>query len=332
MLLLIISMLLIPILILLLAAGATWMVRNRPSRIQWVVSALFALFLWLISLIISTAIPSDALISIWKPAALFLTPLEFILDRISWGLIYSIATVLLSLILTAATRPEAASAGMRSFWFVYAALAMVTVLAENLLTVLLAFALLDLCSFTFVIYHIESGGNIRRAIIRAGVDLGGLLLILSAAWMNSIEGIGAGLDATAFSPPGALLFLMGILLRLGLIPLDSALPMLSTLRRGSGMLLRLLPPALAMSLLARFLDNGVPSTLRIWLVMAGAIGILVGGVRWLLEEDRILASPFFIMGLAGVGILTSSSASAPGDVLLTTSILLLLIGFLPHYF
>jgi len=106
------------------------------------------------------------------------------------------------------------------------------------------------------------------------------------------------------------------------------LPSLSPLSRGAGTLLRLYPPALALSLLARFPENGTPVTIRIWLATAGAIGILVGGVSWLLEEDRVLARPFLVMGLAGVGILASSSASANGDVLFATSALLLLVGAL----
>jgi len=60
----------------------------------------------------------------------------------------------------------------------------------------------------------------------------------------------------------------------------------------------------------------------------GSLGILLGGVRWLLEEDRFLARLFFVMGLAGVGLLASSNASANGDVLFATSILMLLVGAL----
>ena len=321
-------MLLIPIIALLLAAGATWLVRNRPSRIQWVVSASLGLLIWLISLSMLAAIPSVARFSMWQPADLFQTPLELSLDRTSWGLAYCISTVLLSMILTAAIKPDIASTGVRAFWFVYAALAMLAVFAVNLLTVVLAFALIDLCSFVFFIYHSEKVDDIRRAIVRTAVDLGGVLLVVSAAWVNSIDGLGAGLDAASLSAPAAFLFLMGILLRLGLIPLHFAITSLSPLSRGAGTLLRLFPPALALSLLARFLENGAPSTIRFWLALAGAIGILVGGVRWLLEDDRVFASQFLVMGLAGVGILASSSVSANGAVLLATSVSLLLVGAL----
>jgi hypothetical protein len=162
------------------------------------------------------------------------------------------------MLLTAATRADSASTGVRVFWFVFAALAMLVAFAINLLTVALTFALLDVCSFIFFIYRAENVGEIRRAIVRAGVDLVSVLLIVAAAWMNSIEGIGAGLDAASFSTPAAILFLIGILVRLGVIPLDLALPSLSPLRRRSDSILRLLPPALALLLLARFLENGTP--------------------------------------------------------------------------
>ncbi len=323
-----ISMLFIPIIALLLAAGATWLVRNRPSRTQWVVSTALVLLIWLLSLLMFAAIPNTASFSIWQPANLFQTPLEFSLDRISWGLAYCITTVLLAMLLTAAIRSDSASTGVRVFWFVFAALAMLVAFAINLLTVALTFALLDLCSLVFFIAFAENMGEIRRAIVRAGVDLVSVLLIVAAAWINSIDGIGTGLNAASFSTPAALLFLMGILLRLGVIPMDLALPSLSPPRRGAGSILRLLPPALALLLLAKFLENGTPPTIRMWLALAGAIGILLGGVRWLLEEDRVLAGPFFVMGLAGVGLLASSSASANGDVLFATSILLLLVGAL----
>ena len=319
-------MLFIPIIALLLAAGVTWFARNRPARTQWVVSTSFGVIIWFLSLLMVAAIPTDASFSIWQPAILFQTPFELSLDRISWGIAYCISTVLLSMILTAATRPDLASTGVRVFWFIYAALAMLAVLAINLLTVVLAFALIDLCSFIYNIYFTENVDDIRRAIIRAGIDLGGVLLIVAAAWVNSIDGNGVGLQAVSFSTPAALLFLMGILFRLGLIPLHFTLPSFSPVRRGAGTLLHLYPPALALLLLSRFLGNGAPAIIRVWLAVAGAIGILFGAVRWLLEEDRVLARPFLVMGLAGIGILASSGASTNGDVLFATSALLLLVG------
>lgn len=321
-------MIFIPIIALLLAAVAIWLVRNRPSRNQWVVSTLSALLIWFLSLLLLSAIPNAARFSIWKPTNLFQTPLELSLDRTSWGIAYCISTVLLSMILTAATRPDIASTGVRVFWFLYTALAMVAVFAINLLTVVLTFTLIDLSSFVFSIYFTENVNDVRRAIVRAGVDLGGVLLIVAAAWVNSNNGIRAGLNATSYTTPAALLFLIGILLRLGLIPLHYETPSLSPLRRGEGTLLRLYPPAIALLLLARFLENGAPSTIRVWLAVAGAIGILLGGVRWLMEEDRILAGPLLVMGLAGVGLLASSSFSANGEVLFATSALLLLVGAL----
>lgn len=321
-------MLFIPIIALLLAAGGTWLVRKRPSRTQWVVSTSSGVIIWLLSLLLLAAIPDAARFSIWQPANLFQTPFEFSLDRTSWGIAYCITTALLSMILTAATRPDIASTGVRVFWFIYAALAMLAVFAINLLTVVLAFALIDLSSFILYIYFTENVDDIRRAIIRAGIDLGGVLLIVAAAWVNSIDGKGVGLQAASFSAPAALLFLMGILLRLGLIPPHFELPSFSPLRRGAATLLRLYPPALALLLLSRFLENGAPAIIRGWLAVAGAIGILLGGVRWLLAEDRVLAMPFLVMGLAGIGILASSGASANGDVLFATSALLLLVGAL----
>jgi hypothetical protein len=323
-----ISMLFIPISALLLAAGATWLVRNRPSRTQWAVSTLLVLIIWFLSLLMLAAIPNAVSFPIWQPANLFQTPLEFSLDRISWGLAYCISTVLLSMFLTAATRSDSASTIVRIFWFAFTALAMLVVFAINLLTVALTLTLLDLCSFIFFIYFAKNVSEIRRAIVRAGVDLLSVLSIVAAAWINSIDGFGAGLNAASFSTPAAILFLMGVLLRLGAIPLDLALPSLSTLRRGSDSLLRLFPPALALLLLARFLEIGTPPAMRLWLALAGAVGILFGGIRWVLDEDRFLARPFFVMCLAGVGLLASSNASASGDVLVATSILLLLVGAL----
>ena len=319
-------MIFIPIIALLLAACVTWLVRNRPSRTQWVVSTAFGVIVWFLSLLLFAAIPNAASFSVWQPANLFQTPFELSLDKTSWGIAYCISTVLLSMILTAATRPDIASTGVRVFWFIYAALAMLAVFAINLLTVVLAFALIDLSSFIFYIYFTENADDIRRAIIRAGIDLGGVLFIVAAAWVNSIDGNGVGLNAAAFSAPAALLFLVGILLRLGLIPLHFGLPSFSPLRRGVGTLLRLYPPALALLLLSRVIGNGAPEIIKVWLAVAGTIGIMLGGIRWLLEEDRTTARPFLVMGLAGIGILASSGVSSNGDVLFATSALLLLVG------
>jgi hypothetical protein len=318
----------LPILLLstLLIAGiAIWILRNQAVRTQWAVSAAFAAVCWLLGMTLIFRYPAILRFSVWQPENLFQSPLLLSLDRTSWVYLYAMTTVLLAMIFTAAARPAIASAGVRAFWFFYTGLAILAILAANLLTLAITWALMDFMTLVFYVRLAGRPLDVQRALFRSGVDMVGVLLLLAGASLNHLAG-GDTLITTPFvSLSGVFLVLLAALIRLGLMPLHFGAPGFEPLRRGLGTLLRLFPPAVSLALLTRMFEIGLPEATRPWLLLAGITGMIVGGIRWILEADAIRSRPFFVMGVSSLAVLVGLNGAGAEGVR-AAGVMLLLMG------
>ncbi len=293
----------LPLIVLVLAAFTTWILRSRAARTQWAVSAGFGILIWIVTMALSASLPASVSFSVWQPERLFQSPLQFSLDQTSWAYMYACSTVLLAMILAAATRQIIAPADVRAFWFIYTALAMIAMLAANLVTLTVSWALMDFLTLIFFIRYAESPEDVQRALIRTGIDMAGVLLLLAGASMNYQAGGDTSITTAFQSTTGVLLVILAALFRLGVLPLHFGIPTFEPLRRGMGTLLRLFPPAVSMILLTRLFGLGLPIETRNWLMIAGIVGVMIGGIRWVLEDDVIESRPYFVLTLASLAVL-----------------------------
>ena len=317
----------IPSIILFVGAVLLWALRRRREAPLWAVSSALGAVTWLVCLALSTSLGSSTSLSVWRPEALFASRLVLDLDPTGWQMAYAAVTVFLSLALTQAARPGATTIGTRVMLPIYVGLSLAAMLAGNLLTVAITWALLDLLTFVFLMSVTTDEDAIPGIITRLAVDGLSVVIVLGAA----VAGRASGQPDTSFgdisTPFSAGLIATAGLIRLGMFPLHFSLPKLPRARRGLGTLIRLLPPAVVLAVLARQFDTGFPAGLVPWLRLAGAVGVIVGGVRWALAEDPIQGRPFFVLAVAGMGVLAASlDPGETGVMLANTGILILLAG------
>lgn len=319
-------MAIVPFGVLLLGAGVTWFFRRRPDRGTWGIATAFALLTWLSTLALSAGVPASVGVSVWAPAKLFGARITLSLDRSGWQLTYALATLLLAVLLTSVGRPAAGSGLGRAGMLAYASIGVLGFLAGNLLTVATVWALLDTVTFVFLLSRVEDAPTAQRLVVRLGVDMIGVILVVASAIVGMFPRAGPA-QVSGLSPFAVGLMVLAVLLRLGLLPLHFALPALPQVRRGQGTLLRLVPAAVALSVFARQLSDGIPVEVVPWLRIGGLLGLIVGGVRWLGEEDSLKARPFLVMGIAAMGALAASVSPADaGPIFLASGSLLLLVG------
>jgi len=317
----------LPILILFAGSLITWLSRKRHERVLWALNSGTALLVWLVSLVLVMKIPDVTSLSVWRPSELFSSRLELHLDAIGWLFLYGAATVVVSVTFTEASRPGEATPGTRSLLLSYAAVAMTAMLAGNLLTVAMTWTLMDIWTVVFLLRMQEDTKSIVKLMTRFAVDVGGVLLVLSAALINGAEGGSSSLTSPLTSSLAAVLLVLAALLRLGLMPPHISLTHLSYKQRGLGTLIRLLPPVAALSVLARMMNIGVPVEAFPWLRLAGVLGIIVGGLRWSLHTDVVAARPFLVLGVSGMGVLAASlSIEGGGAPIAAAGIVLLFAG------
>jgi hypothetical protein len=296
---------LIPCLLLLVGAGITWFTRRQGDRVSWGLATAFALLAWLSVLFILPALPTGVDLSAWQPASLFASRLEISLDRTSWGIVYAVATGLLAVFLTGAARPVSGAAGPRTMMLAYTALAMLAVMAGNLLSVAILWMTLDVLSFLYLMASVEDPAGAQTLVGRLAIDMSGTVLVLAAAAASFVGTLELPFGARPVPLLPAAFLALAVLLRLGLFPLHFTTSPLPQVRRGLGTLLRILPPAAAMAVLARTLGEAVPSAISMWLLLAGALGSVVGSVRWFMAPEPIRSRTSLVLSIAGVGLISA---------------------------
>ncbi|HLB65786.1 MAG TPA: hypothetical protein VJJ46_13165 [Anaerolineales bacterium] len=316
----------IPSLLMLAGAGLILLARRRHERAWWLIALGTSLVAWLSTLLLLRGIPWLVGVSVWRPEELFASRLELVLDGQGWQLLFASVTLLLCVLITAVERRREATATGRAMMLAYSGLAVLALLAGNLLTVATTWALLDLSAFAFLATILTKEDSARDLVSRLAIDSAGVLLVLGA----TVAQAAAPEVAQAGAPPSPLsvvLVSLAVLLRLGLFPPHFALPTLPGVRRGLGTLLRLLPAAVALAALGRALEQGVPSPAQLWLRLGGALGVVIGGLRWVSEAEAVGGRRFLVLGLSGLGVLAATMDGAPsGAVLAATGMLVLLVG------
>ncbi|MCX6070937.1 MAG: hypothetical protein NTU91_08790 [Chloroflexi bacterium] len=291
--------------LLLIGAGVTWLTRRQVDRVSWGLATAFALLAWLSVLFILPALPTGVELSAWRPASLFASRLEINLDRTSWGIVYAVATGLLAVFLTGAARPALGAAGSRSMMLAYTALALLAIMAGNLLSVAILWMTIDVLSFLYLIARVEDPAGAQTLVGRLAIDMSGTVLVLAAAAASFVGTLELPFGARPVALLPAAFLALAVLLRLGLLPLNFTPSPLPQVRRGLGTLLRMLPPAAAMAVLARTLGEAVPSAMSPWLLLAGALGSVVGSVRWFMAPEPIRSRTSLVLSIAGVGLVSA---------------------------
>ncbi|KPK95440.1 MAG: hypothetical protein AMJ88_00405 [Anaerolineae bacterium SM23_ 63] len=312
-------MAILPIIILLLGALLMSIVRNRPERILWALTSGTALLTWIVSLVLVTRIPDVISLSVWKPTALFASRLELHLDAVGWFFLYGTSTILVSVAFTQAAQPGTTTPFHRAVMLAYPAIAMTAMLAGNMLTVAMSWALVDVLTLIFFIRIQNDRKSTSRLFIRIAVDGGGILLVLMAALLNGAEGGTSSLSTPMTSSTAAIFLVLAVLLRLGLLPPHITLQPKMDLQRHLGTLLHLLPPVTALSVLARMLNIGVPMETLAWLRVAGGLGVIIGGLRWAFHLDRETGRPFLLLGISGLGVLAAGLSHEIGGAPITAA-------------
>jgi hypothetical protein len=317
----------LPILILIIGALVTWLARERQQRVVWAISSGAALLAWITSLALILSVPSITSISVWREQGDILSTLELHLDRVGWAFLYTSVTVVLSVSFTLPARIKETRPGSRSAILVYAALPMIAMMAGNFLTVAVSWAFMDILSLLILLNVVDRDTGISSTLSRLAVDAGGLLLVLSAALLNINVGGSVSLNLPLKSSLSAVLLAIAALLRLGLLPLHFNLSPLPQIRHGLGTLLRFFPPVAALSVLARLMSIGVPEQSIPWLQLVGALGMIIGGLRWALSRAKVDSLPFLVLAVSGLGVFTSSlPAAGSGEIILGAGVLLLIAG------
>ncbi len=268
----------------------TWLVSVGASFIAW---ALVLASRWL---------PSKSIVlEGWLPFSLLGSTITFVVDSISWPYAFSLATILFAVLLTTAVEnlPREGSKSWSGSMLV-TGIGLLVMLVGNPLTLVLAWAAIDVVEFTVIVRSITGKEVLNRTILSFTSRLLGVFL---ATWSMLVSQTGPNvLTFNDITPEVGVFMLLASGLRLGVIPLHLPYVKELRLRRGFGTMLRLLAPASSLVVLARLPATVVQPTVAVYLLLLTASASLYGSFMWFTSQNELDARPYWLVALAGMSV------------------------------
>ena len=278
------------------------------ARYAWLVAAgggalaFISVFVWLAQMPLDLTFPG------WEPRTVFPTPIFFRADSISWVFAISVAALTLSILMTAVTRPVYTNSLSWAGTLTLGGLGILAVTANNPLTLLLLWGLLDLAELASQLGSVNGERNNERVVISFATRTLGICFLLWAY----IESFAGGSPFTFQSMPvsAGVYLVIAAGLRLGVLPLHLPYAADSYLRRGLGTALRLIGAAATLSVLGRAVITS--SNLLTFLMVLVSAAAMYAGWMWLRAPDELNGRPYWIISLASLAVISAVSGNPIG--------------------
>ena len=293
-------------------ALAVLRVTQPNTQYAWLVAiggtmlATISIFIWL------TQMPFELVLPAWQPTTLFVNPISFRANGLSWPISLSIAALTLSVLLTAVARPIFINSYAWAGTVALGGLGVMAVTANNPLTLLLVWGALDITELITQLRSVDGPSNNEKVVTSFSTRALGIGLLL---WANIVSiAQGSVFDFDSIAPASGLYLVAAAGLRLGVFPLHLPYSSESTLRRGLGTSLRLISAASSLVLLAHVPAGSLNPALTPFLLALAIITSIYGGWMWLRAPDELTGRPYWIIGLAALSVISALSGNPLGAI------------------
>jgi hypothetical protein len=261
------------------AAGLVLLNALRPRfAYPWLVAAFGALLSWGLLLVVRIQVPSLIPLGNWENGSPSGSPV-LLLDGFSWLFAIALATLGLAVVLTDIARVKEANWRSWASSLVMVALGIVAVMAGNQLTLLLAWAAIDLMEIILWMSSVYESKTRQRIVLAFSFRAIGIMLTF---WPGN----------------DPFVFLLAVLIRLVVLPVHLPEMEQAKLRRGLGTVLRLVPPVASLVFMVRIAAVGLPTaSSNLWLSLVLIIAFLAS-VSWVNAKDELDGRPYWVLGMS----------------------------------
>jgi hypothetical protein len=287
-------------------------ISRSPISYSWMSAALGALFAWASILAWQVNLPFRIHPSLWAPVGLFGTSPELLVDSYAWLYALSLSALAVAVVLTSPARTT--SAVNPAAWagsLAISAIGLSAILADNPLTLVLAWTAIDLTEFLYTLRASDSPSLSERTVISFAIRASGTGLVLWASVLISLTG--QSLLFENVTSLAGIFLLLAVGLRLGVIPLHLAYRSEPILRRGFGTTLRLMAAATSLIVLARIPATALNPTFVPYILGLVAFAAIYGAWNWLIAKDELIGRPFWIIGMSAIALAANLSGNSAGS-------------------
>lgn len=284
----------------------------------------------------------------WQPVLLFSVSPTLLIDDISWYFALALVTLSFAVVITSiaqlgestrlvlistqennnlvktpnstpsdrllAVPAQNIDTGVPSSWSFWVAILILTsigllaVTSGNMLTLLLAWAALDILELIILLGNLLESKTRERVILIFTAKLAGIVTLLIAGlviWSHD-----GSLSFDDISQTISIYLVLAAGLRLGILPLQLPFTQGLPIRRELGTALRLIPAASSYILLVRVANSGVTSSITPYLLGLTTLAGLFAGVNWIRSKDELEGRPYWLIGMASL-IIASAILNHP---------------------
>ena len=293
---------------------------NPGFRYSWLLAVTGAFLAWISVLFWQLDMPLVLTLPSWQPTVLFPASPLFLADQLSWAYAFSLATLGLGALLTAVARDNFPNSPAWAGTLALSGVGILAVLAENPLTLLLAWTAIDLAELITLLGSVQEKGLRERVVVSFATRVAGSGFLLWAGLVSTAEG--TSLNFVAAPKEAGFYMLIAAGLRLGILPIHLPFRTESSLRRGYGTVLRLTSAAASLILLARIPYSSLQSPLIPYILGLISIAALYSSWMWFQATESLDARPYWLLGMASLALAATLRANPSGSVAWGTALIL----------
>ena len=296
---------LVPIALLFIGAMIIVIINTKKTAIgiTWIIAAISAFLSWLVFVILRLFLPTTLTLINWNPDILFLGSPMLVLDYNSWPYSISLITIALAVILTDTNKiHNITSSNSWAGSLAITAIGLFSILAGNPLTMVLAWAFVDIIEIFVYFSTQKTDLHNHRILLLYGIRLISIILFIWATMVGWLES--GNFDLNHIPTRAGFYFLISAGLRLGVLPLNLPFIKGPDQNNRAGNLLRLAPVASGLTLIAH-----MPSELFVirpyWLLpiqILLTISALYASFMWSKKENNLEGRPYWIIAFSSLAI------------------------------
>lgn len=290
----------------LVALGASSL--QRGFRSSWLLALAGAALAWVGLLFLRLQLPLVISLPVWWAGEGLEYSATFVLDSLSWPLAFVVSSLLVASLLGRVRQAVMASWASWAPGLAITGLALLSALSGDLLTFLFTWTLVDVISTALHLSQLRRPEERRLVLQQVPILLLGSFFLF-AAWTFSFYG-------QEFT---AILIFVSVTLRLGLWTPRLTWSSTSRLTGDSASVMRLMPLAASLALLARAESIAEPARSVLLLLILLPAFYAVG--PWLLSSDK---DQVFLWELGQASLVAAAALGGQGQAALAFSLLLLL--------
>ncbi len=279
----------------------SWLVAVGGAFLAWI-----SLFFWQLDMPLVLSLPT------WEPAFLFSASPFLLADQLAWTYALSLATLALGTLLTSVARENFPSIPAWAGTLALSGVGILAILAENPLTLVLAWTAIDLAELITLLGSVQSRELRERIVISFAMRIIGSGFLLWAGLASAAAG--SSLNFVAAPTQAGIYMIVAAGLRLGVLPIHLPFRTESALRRGYGTMLRLTSAASSLVLLARIPFSSLHSPLIPYILGLAALAALYSSWMWLRTADTLDARPYWLLGMGALSLAATLRANPVGSV------------------